>query len=189
MDDNATNRRIVERQTTAWGMTARGTGSPLEALDWIRHGDAFDVALLDMHIPEMDGLTLATEIRQLRDARELPVVLLSSIGRRDAAADELRRPRTSTKPIKPSHLLDTLLEVCAQQSPSRPTLLQRGARPPIDAEMTERSPLRILLAEDNAVNQKLALRLLAQLGYRADVAGNGLEVDRRAGTADRTTSC
>jgi signal transduction histidine kinase/CheY-like chemotaxis protein len=176
VDANATNRRIVERQTTAWGMTARGTGSPREALDWIRRGDPFDVAILDMHIPEMDGLTLAAEIRQLRDARELPVVLLSSIGRRDAAAEKVAPAAYLTKPIKPSHLLDTLLEVCAQQSPARPRMLRNDTRAPIEAELADRSPLRILLAEDNAVNQKLALRLLAQLGYRADVAGNGLEV-------------
>jgi signal transduction histidine kinase/DNA-binding response OmpR family regulator len=176
VDANATNRRIVERQTTAWGMAARATGSPLEALDWIRDGDPFDVAILDMHIPEMDGLALAAEIRQLRDARELPVVLLSSLGRRDAAAEKVAPAAYLTKPIKPSHLLDTLLEVCAQQSPTYPTALRPDAHAPTVAEMADRSPLRILLAEDNAVNQKLALRLLAQLGYRADVAGNGLEV-------------
>ncbi|MBV9323196.1 MAG: response regulator [Chloroflexi bacterium] len=173
VDDNATNRNIVERQTTAWGMNARGTGSPREALEWIRHGEPFDIAILDMQIPEMDGLALAAEIRQLRDARTLPVVLLSSLGRRDAAAESVAPAAYLTKPIKPSHLLDTLLEVCAQQSPARSATSHVSA--PIDAEPGDRSALRILLAEDNAVNQKLTLRLLSQLGYRADVAGNGLE--------------
>src|SRR5262249_25286549 len=82
-----------------------------------------------------------------------------------------------TKPIKPSQLLDTLLEVCAQHPrPVHAATFADQTRRPTTAEQAERSPLRILLAEDNAVNQKLALRLLAQLGYRADVAGNGLEV-------------
>jgi CheY-like chemotaxis protein len=144
-------------------------------MEWIRHGDPFDVAILDMHSPEMDGLALASEIRELRNARELPVVLLSSIGRRDAAAERITPAAYLSKPIKPSHLLDTLLEVCAQQQPVHAASPAQRFNAPTSAELAERSPLRILLAEDNAVNQKLALRLLAQLGYRADVAGNGLE--------------
>jgi CheY-like chemotaxis protein len=174
VDPNATNRHIVEHQTITWGMATRGTASATEAMEWIRHGDPFDVAILDMHSPEMDGLALAAEIRLLRDARQLPVVLLSSLGRRDAAAEKIAPAAYLTKPIKPSHLLDILLEVCAQRQPLHANT--RQVRGPTSAEIAERSPLRILLAEDNAVNQKLALRLLAQLGYRADVAGNGLEV-------------
>jgi signal transduction histidine kinase/CheY-like chemotaxis protein len=174
VDTNTTNRHIVEHQTTAWGMTARGTGSHEEALDWIRHGDPFDVAILDMHSPELDGLALALEIRELRDARQLPVVFLSSLGRRDAVAENIAPAAYLTKPIKPSHLLDTLLQVCAQQP--RPHLSVGATRAPTESEIADHKQLRILLAEDNAVNQKLTLRLLAQLGYRADVAGNGLEV-------------
>jgi signal transduction histidine kinase/CheY-like chemotaxis protein len=174
VDPNATNRHIVEHQATTWGMATRGTASPREALEWIRHGDPFDIAILDMHSPEMDGLALASEIRLLRDPRQLPVVLLSSLGRRDAASERVMPAAYLTKPIKPSHLLDTLLEVCAQRQPVRST--SHSVPPPVNAQPAERSPLRILLAEDNTVNQKLALRLLTQLGYRADVAGNGLEV-------------
>jgi signal transduction histidine kinase/CheY-like chemotaxis protein len=176
VDPNATNRNIVEHQTRTWGMATRGTASPTEAMDWIRRGDLFDVAILDMHSPEMDGLALASEIRELRDARELPVVLLSSIGRRDAAAERITPAAYLTKPIKPSHLLDTLLEVCAQRHPVPVASPAQRFNAPTSAELAERSPLRVLLAEDNTVNQKLALRVLAQLGYRADVAGNGLEV-------------
>ncbi len=176
VDPNATNRHIVELQTITWGMATRGTASATEAMEWIRHGDPFDVAILDMHSPEMDGLALASEIRELRDARELPVVLLSSIGRRDAAAEKITPAAYLSKPIKPSHLLDALLEVCAHQQPVHAASPAQRISGPTSAELAERSPLRILLAEDNAVNQKLALRLLAQLGYRADVAGNGLEV-------------
>jgi CheY-like chemotaxis protein len=155
-------------------MSTRGTPSPREALEWIRRGDPFDVAILDMHSPEMDGLALAAEIRKLRDPRQLAVVLLSSIGRRDAAAEEIAPAAYLTKPIKPSHLLDTLLEVCAHRQSVHTA--SRQARGSPGEELPEGAPLRILLAEDNGVNQKLALRLLAQLGYRADVAGNGLEV-------------
>src|SRR5262249_1571336 len=144
VDPNATNRHIVEHQTITWGMATRGTASPTEAMEWIRHGDPFDVAILDMHSPEMDGLALASEIRELRDARELPVVLLSSIGRRDAAAEKITPAAYLSKPIKPSHLLDTLLEVCAQHHPMHAASPAQRFSAPTSAELAERSPLRIL---------------------------------------------
>ena len=68
-------------QTRDWGMIARETGSPAEALEWIRQGDPFDLAILDLHMPEMDGITLAQEIRKLRDGKALPLVMLSSWAR------------------------------------------------------------------------------------------------------------
>jgi signal transduction histidine kinase/CheY-like chemotaxis protein len=174
VDDNATNRRIIVHHAEAWGMRVRATGSPREALDWIRNGASFDVAIVDMQMPEMDGLALATEIRGVLGPDSLSVILLSSVGRREAASESIAPAAYLTKPIKPSHLLDTLLEVCAHAplSVSEPAHQQAWQ----DPTMAGRTPLQILLAEDNAVNQKLTLRLLAQLGYRADVAGNGLEV-------------
>ncbi|HEY6041069.1 MAG TPA: GAF domain-containing protein [Anaerolineae bacterium] len=173
VDDNKTNRRILMMQSKSWGMHGRETGSPLEALEWIRHGDAFDLAILDMHMPEMDGITLATEIRKLRDRHALPIVLFSSISHQEvgAAADVI--DAHLTKPIKPSALFDVLAQLLAAQQVSQtPTTTPRGQ---FDPTMGQRWPLRILLAEDNAVNQKVGLRLLEQLGYRADVAGNGIE--------------
>ena len=174
VDDNATNRRIIVHHAEAWGMTVRATGSPREALDWIRNGVSFDVAIVDMQMPEMDGLALATEIRGVLGPESLAVILLSSLGRREAASESIAPAAYLTKPIKPSHLLDTLLEVCAPT----PLSVSEPAHGPEsqDPTMAGQTSLQILLAEDNAVNQKLTLRLLAQLGYRADVAGNGLEV-------------
>jgi PAS domain S-box-containing protein len=173
VDDNETNRRILGLQVKGWGMQSHVTASPLTALEWIRRGDAFDVAILDMHMPEMDGLTLASEIRQHREASALPLILFTSLGRRETGAEELGFAAFLTKPIKPSQLFDALVAIFAEQ----PVAAQRQPSVPqrLDPEMAHRHPLRILLAEDNAVNQKLALRLLAQMGYRADVAANGLE--------------
>jgi len=173
VDDNDTNRRILSLQTQAWGMAPRDTASPAQALEWIRLGEPFDVAILDLHMPEMDGVTLAAEIRKQRDAHTLPLILFTSLGRREAGADAIGFAAQLTKPIKPSQLFDALIGIFAQQ----PSPMQKLGAAPVqfDPEMARRHPLRILLAEDNTVNQKLALRLLQQMGYRADVASNGLE--------------
>ena len=173
VDDNDTNRLILIRQTRAWGMLARDTASPREALEWIRRGDPFDVAILDLSMPEMDGLTLAAEIRRQRDARELALIICSSLGRREATTEDLGITAFLMKPLKQSQLFDTLAGILG--GPAAPAQPQ-ASKPQLDPEMAKKLPLRILLAEDNAVNQKLALRLLGQMGYRADLAGNGLEV-------------
>jgi PAS domain S-box-containing protein len=173
VDDNPTNRRIIILQTHDWGMITRETGSPTEALAWIRQGDPFDLAIVDMQMPEMDGITLAKEIRKLRDAEALPLVMLSSVGGREAAAEQVDWAAYLTKPIKQSQLFNLMAGIFGYlEAP----LARPAAQPPkADAEMAARYPLRILLAEDNAFNQKLAIHMLGQMGYRADLAGNGLE--------------
>ncbi len=173
VDDNATNRRILTSHLDAWGMRARATESPREALAWIRAGESFDVGILDMHMPEMDGVALARAIREHRSEDALPLILFTSLGRREAHADSEGFAAYLHKPIKPSQLFDALVSVVAEQ----PVHVQaRGVpRTELHRGMAGHHPLRILLAEDNVVNQKVALRLLGQMGYRADVAGNGLE--------------
>lgn len=179
VDDNATNRRILSLQVQGWGMQARVTASPQEALNWIRSGELFDVAVLDLHMPEMDGVELATAIRAAQTSgagphrTPTPLVLLSSLGGSVNAAAGLFATYL-TKPIKASALFDALNGVLAAQPAV--TIADAPRRPTLDPDMAQRHPLRILLAEDNVVNQKLALRLLSQMGYRADVAANGLEV-------------
>jgi GAF domain-containing protein/DNA-binding response OmpR family regulator len=181
VDDNATNRRILNLQTAKWGMASRDTEFPHEALQWLNQGEAFDLAILDMNMPEMDGVSLAREIRKLNQS--LPLVLFSSLGRREASDNESLFTAYLTKPIKQSQLFDSLAAVFSdvkkihvnQTAPERFKL---------DPEFATRHPLRILLAEDLVVNQKLALRLLEQMGYRADIASNGIEaiesVERQA---------
>jgi signal transduction histidine kinase/DNA-binding response OmpR family regulator/HPt (histidine-containing phosphotransfer) domain-containing protein len=179
VDDNATNRRILHLQAHSWAMQPRETGSPAEALEWVRQGEPFDVAILDMQMPDMDGFDLASAIRQYRDAQALPLVLLTSLGGRDAAAQQAAAAvgfaAFLSKPIKPSQLFDVLATVLTGQ-PIRVRWRQEYEAPPFDPQMGQRLPLHILLAEDNATNQKLALHLLERLGFRADVVGNGLEV-------------
>jgi PAS domain S-box-containing protein len=173
VDDNATNRRILASNLEAWGMHVRVTDSPREALGWVRAGERFDLGILDMHMPEMDGVALARAIRETAPAATLPLVLFTSLGRREARAEEAGFTAYLNKPIKPSQLFDALMSILGDQPVHVP---QRGTvRSEMDPDMARRHPLRILLAEDNVVNQKVATRLLAQMGYRADVAANGLE--------------
>ena len=168
VDDNATNRRILALQTAKWGMQVDDTESPAQTLEMLQQ-QRYDLAIVDMHMPEMDGTRLAAAIRQA--GHKTPLVLFSSLGRREAATGEFAA--TLAKPLKQSQLFDTLVALLGAGGADKPR--QAAARPKADAQMAERHPLRILLAEDNAVNQKLALRLLSQMGYRADVAANGLE--------------
>ncbi|HET7645607.1 MAG TPA: GAF domain-containing protein [Candidatus Limnocylindria bacterium] len=174
VDDNATNRRILVAQTARWGMVPRETGSPLEALGWLTAGERFDIALFDLLMPDLDGLELSERVRALPDAdgsARLPIVILSSIGVRER--EDAPISAWLAKPVKPSALHDTIATVLLGDAVARPA--PRPASEPADGRLGERHPLRILLAEDNPVNQKLALRLLAQLAYEPDVAGDGLQ--------------
>jgi signal transduction histidine kinase/DNA-binding response OmpR family regulator/HPt (histidine-containing phosphotransfer) domain-containing protein len=176
VDDNATNRRILTRQTELWQMLPRATASPMEALTWLDRGDSFDIAILDMQMPEMDGLSLAREIRELPGpSSNLPLIMLTSVGRSEIREGEDLFSAFLTKPIKPSSLFDALVSISTGKL-TRVIDKETKDASEFDAEMGERWPLRILLAEDNATNQKLALRVLARMGYHADVAANGLEV-------------
>jgi CheY-like chemotaxis protein len=124
---------------------------------------------LDMHMPGMDGAMLAAAIRAA--GHTLPLVLFSSHGRKEAT--DLAFAATLSKPLRQSQLFDTLVSLLGSEQ--APKAVPTAAKPRMDAQMAQAHPLRILLAEDNVVNQKLALRLLQQMGYRADVASNGIE--------------
>src|SRR5215212_401714 len=170
VDDNNTNRRIFKLQTEKWGMVVVDTAYPRQALAKIEGGEKYDVIVLDMFMPEMDGSMLGREIR--KHYPDLPIVLFSSFGQHDAEFDTGLFNAYLAKPLKRSFLFDTLVSLFdstrlpASTAPVKPTL---------DSQFAGEHPLRILLAEDNAVNQKLALRLLEQMGYRADLASNGIE--------------
>ena len=174
VDDNATNRRILTLQTKGWEMTPEATHSPLEALEWVRQGKVFDAAILDVQMPEMDGLTLAREIIKVLGEKTMPMILLSSSGTSEAGVRKMPFAAYLTKPIKPSLLYDALVQAFGREI--EVASVEPSSEMQFDPDLANRLPLRILLAEDNVVNQKLALRMLERLGYRADMAGNGLEV-------------
>ena len=168
VDDNATNRRILALQTAKWGLVAQDTAFPEEALQMLGRAH-FDLAILDMHMPGLNGLALAQRIRAAGHA--LPLVLFSSLGHR-APSDGLFAA-TLGKPLRQSALFDALVGLLADGTQAR--VPAPAPLPLIDPGLAARHPLRILVAEDNVVNQKLALRLLDRMGYRADVAANGIE--------------
>ena len=144
VDDNATNREIVTRHARSWGMEPVAVELPAAALELIAQGEQFDVAVLDMMMPEMDGLALAGEIRQHRDESELPLLLLTSLGRLPQLQSGGVFSAQLAKPLKASQLYNTLLQ-----------LLTAGRAGEEEVETVTdgkraRSALRILLAEDNA---------------------------------------
>ncbi|MEM1427947.1 MAG: response regulator [Pseudomonadota bacterium] len=184
VDDNATNRQILEDLTSKWQMTYQSTADPLEALRWMEAGKTFDVAVLDMNMPGLSGLDLAIRIRDLPGG-DLPIVLLSSLGRltkdefgdlEDAAFAEML-----AKPIKPAQLLTTLASVF-EGRPVKVRAEPSSASGAFDADMAVRLPMSILLADDNATNRKLGTEILKRLGYVADVASDGVEVVERLKT-------
>jgi PAS domain S-box-containing protein len=170
VDDSPTNRESLRRQGESWGLLVEAVESPLDALVRIRRGDPFDAAVLDMQMPKMDGLALAREIRRYRAERALPLILLTSIG---GLADARAAPEFSaqlTKPVKASHLYEALVRVLAAD-----TVPESTTGDAAEDSRSGTAALRLLVAEDNAVNRRLALALLGKLGYRADVVENGRE--------------
>ncbi len=172
VDDNATNRKILTLQTEKWGTITTACERPSDAMSALKSSDGFDVAILDMHMPEMDGEELAQKIRA--KYRKLPLILFSSLGPRDIDIEDGLFAATLSKPLRQSHLFDTLVTLFNAEK-TRVSRPKPADKPQTDPDMAKRHPLRILLAEDNLVNQKLALRLLEQMGYRADLASNGAE--------------
>jgi CheY-like chemotaxis protein len=174
VDDNATNRRILTTLVSGWGMVPRAAKSATEALGWLRAGETFDVAVLDMQMPEMDGVMLAREIRALSGGEKLPLILLSSLGQREVTSEKKLFNAALTKPVKPSQLFDLLAGIFKEVEPVSSTAPIKVV-PKLVGERVGQSA-RVLLAEDNLVNQKVAVHMLAALGLRPDVAANGLEV-------------
>ena len=171
VDDSEINRRVLRIQAERWKMIPHETASGEEALAWIGRHQA-DIGALDLQMPGMDGLALSRRIRETTHGAHLPLVLFSSAaGLRDRSDPRWRNfEACCTKPVKQSQLRHALLKGLGQGESTAGQL-----RHPPRARLAERLPLRILLVEDNMVNQKVASRFLEQMGYRSDLAGNGLE--------------
>lgn len=169
VDDSKAIRKVLSRQAYLWGMIPMVAATGQDALDLIGTGGIYDVVILDMNLSGKDGITLAKEIRKRRI--DLPLIALTSIGQRPSS--ELFVTYI-TKPIKPAHLHNTL--ACIFSGEPAGMKCQSQATDQISAGPLSVNSLRILLAEDNVSSQKVALEMLRKLGYRADIAANGVEV-------------
>lgn len=179
VDDNDTSRERLSSAVRQWGMQPRICASPRQALQWLSAGETFDLALLDHRMPEMDGPALAGAIRQ---HSALPLILVSSVSKLSASDSPFAA--ILLKPIRQSALRNTLREVVNQHL--RPAAGGEHSTPTA-AEAENHAAwngLRILLAEDNQVNQKVALLMLGALGCHADIAASGHEVLSRCARQD-----
>jgi len=183
VDDNDTNLHILNIQCKNWGMIPRTTKTPKDALKWIIKDDPFDVAILDMLMPEMDGLELAKEIRKYRSKDKLPIIILSSSGFQGRNKLEIDKYLNAlvTKPIRQAQLQNMLIETLGFDSPETVTKFGKNTQiretvPKFASrDMSHEHSLKVLVAEDNMINQKLIVKILLQLGFNADVVSNGLE--------------
>ena len=167
VDDNKTNREIMRLRCEAWGMQVTATEFPAEALELVRAGATYDVGILDIMMPDMDGITLA---RKIREISPLPMIAWTALGRADTGTEELFRA-SMHKPLRPSLFYDVLTAVFENRA--RTVAVQN---PTFDKSLGKRYPLRILVADDVSVNQRMMLLMLEKLGYEAQAAGNGVEV-------------
>src|SRR6185295_12440228 len=183
VDDNATNRTILSHQLQSWGMIHVEADSGSQALELLKaaaiQGDAYDLALLDLMMPEMDGYELARLIKSDPLIAGMQLVLLTSAGARGGtSAARAGIAASLTKPVRQSQLFECLMSVLTATPPAADPVKVATASlvgtTTLQAEERISSKL-ILLAEDNIVNQKVAVRQLRKLGYRADAVANGRE--------------
>jgi len=180
VDDNSTNRRVLERQLQRWGMNAKQAGDADEALSLLQKEDPFDLAVLDMMMPGTDGLDLARKIRGSSDARKLPLILLSSFGQNDAnlKARAAGFQAVVTKPVRQSQLREVMLRVLWEAKPAQDSTAAPMARrsSTLAVSIGPQYPLKILLAEDNVVNQMVVTLMLKKIGYAVHIVDNGKKV-------------
>jgi len=182
VDDNAANRTILSHQLQSWGMIPTEADSGSQALELLKaaaiQGDAYDLALLDRMMPEMDGYELARLIKSDQLTTGMHLVLLTSAGARAEVGAQAGIAASLTKPVRQSQLFDCLISVIPATPTAADPVNVATARlvgtATLQAEERISSKL-ILLAEDNVVNQKVAVRQLRKLGYRADAVANGRE--------------
>ena len=183
IENNQTSKEILSKQITYWGLTPHATPSAHQALDWIKKGRTYDVVIVDRYSQDIDAVEFGFALKKLSKDPKPPIVLITALGEQAADMNEFAFDAVISKPIKPSQLFDVLVNISAGTSIS-PSMREQDSVPSFDESMGKNYPLRILLTEDNTNNQKLALLVLNRLGYRADVAGNGIEaleaLDRQA---------
>jgi signal transduction histidine kinase/HPt (histidine-containing phosphotransfer) domain-containing protein len=177
VEDSAANRGIIKHRVEQWGMSAELAGTERDAVKLLNQNRKFDAAVIDLQISGADGFAVAAQIRKLPQGKDLPLLFLSATRLR---SDDMRPAALGVsvcihKPIRPSQLLDSLCRALSVQVQREKKV---ASAPMLDATLAQRLPLRVLLADDNPINQKVGISVLQRLGYRADVVQNGIEVIR-----------
>jgi signal transduction histidine kinase/DNA-binding LytR/AlgR family response regulator len=174
LEDNLTVRNLLCGQCRHWGMQPHAAENSAQAVDLLRQGGTFDLALVDAQLPDVDGAVVAAEMQKIPSAAMMPVVFMAALGRKNGEAENngVRFAHTVSKPVKPAQLCAAL-----ERALLAPRAVAGEAAPPKpEVPLAERFPLRIVVADDNAINQKVAVRILQQLGYQPELAANGREV-------------
>jgi CheY-like chemotaxis protein/HPt (histidine-containing phosphotransfer) domain-containing protein len=173
LDDNAASRNVLFEQCSRWGMQPKALENAAQAMDLIRNHAEFDLALIDLHLPGKDGIAVAEALQKLPGAALLPMVLLTPLGKKKSGSEEVRLifAHAVHKPIKPAQLSAALER--ALLNPRAPAHTPEPVKP--GQSLAEQLPLRILLVDDNAINQKVAVRILQQMGYHPECAAHGRE--------------
>ncbi len=168
LESNIAFRKVLAKQAAQWKMTPIVFSTGKEALESIRRGDGFDLAIIDHALPDLDGNDLARKIHLEPGGADLQILLLATLGFRDVSLDITE---VFFKPVKPSRLNDAVWRLLnsTKRDSNRPALA-------LHKDLARKYPLRILVAEDNPVNQKVARQMLLKMGYQPDLATNGLEV-------------
>jgi CheY-like chemotaxis protein len=167
VDDNETNLMVLSSQLKRWGLNPVCFTRPQDALRTVRDGKIYQLVISDMQMPEMDGLMLVRELRKYNPARKLPVIIMTSLGR--VQTDESLDIRAClTKPVKPALLYYHLAGILSGASGS-------GKETFAPMETVQASDFKLLVAEDNQLNQKVIMRMLEKLGYKADLTRDGVE--------------
>ena len=181
VDDNTINREILHHQAISWGMHIDEVDSAIAGLAALETAATqqmpYDIAIIDMQMPEIDGLTLAIQIRKNPAIANVPLIMLTSTNQRDEIKKALDIGFISylVKPVKPTRLLDTIMNIVGSQSKINNSQIAINEELPAISNKNT-SKLKLLLAEDNLVNQKVFLKQLQNLGYQADAVANGQEV-------------
>ena len=181
VDDNASSREALSELAANWGMAVVTATSGTSAMGFLRGQQPLDVAIIDHDMPDMGGTKLAEEIRALGNREGLRLVLLSPLGWRGSDADRTLFDASVAKPPTTAQLHDALVTALTHK-PAPPPAVKVAPVTPLAAHVGQNHPLRILVAEDNAVNQKVAVSILNKLGYAVDVAADGLQVMEALGT-------
>ncbi len=173
LEDNAEVRAQLTDQCRRWGMQPTAVESPAQVRELFRKGEAFDLALIDAQLPGSDGASVAAEIQKFPAAAMMPVVFLVTMGKQANGAEDAHVvfAHYVSKPVKPAQLCAVLeRSLTSRKTPARPV-----EPPKTEVPLSVRMPLRILLVDDNAINQKVAVRIIQLMGYQPVVAGNGRE--------------